>query len=90
MTTEVANAVKTIIDPNLITFVDQIVDAAKEGWQVDPTNPPMLRGFSYHTVMLMPENEVPEPTLSRAEILANARAAKAAKKVADAPAQDAE
>ncbi len=89
MTEQVANASQTIIEPNLIVFVDRILAAAKEGWQVDQSNPPTLLGPYYHVIMQMPEDKVPEPTLSRAEILVNARAAKK-NKAAEAAAAETE
>lgn len=72
---------KTIQDPNLIVFINDIVAAVKDGWELDDQNPPGLYGFYYEVQLLKDENLIEPPKPSRAEILANARATKAAKKV---------
>lgn len=84
MTEPVALARKVVQNPNLIVFINEIVEATAQGWKLDEQNPPNLYGYFYETHLLMPENEVPEVKPSRAEILGNARAAKKAKAQADA------
>lgn len=71
---------KVVQSPNLITFVNEVVDLALDGWQLDENNPPGTYGFSYEAHLLKDENLIPPHKPSRAEILGNARAAKAAKK----------
>lgn len=80
MTSPVAQARKIIQEPNLILFVRYIVDAVKEGWELDDQQPPGLYGYYYETHLLMDENLVPAVKPSRAEILGNARKAKREKK----------
>lgn len=75
---------KTVMDANLVVFVQQVVELAKEGWEMDETNPPALYGFYYECKMLKEESEIEEPKKTRAEILADARAAKKAKSTDEA------
>lgn len=70
---------KIIQNPNLGVFVQEVAAAVKEGWELDEQNPACLYGFFYETHLLMDENLVPEVKPSRAEILGNARKAKAEK-----------
>lgn len=71
---------KQILDPNLGIFVQAVIDAALQGWTIQEANPPTLLGFCYETVMERDEDIVDPPAkLTRAEILAKARDAKAAK-----------
>lgn len=49
-----------------------------DGWQIDWDNPPAQFVFDYEVTYF--RETAPEPKRSRAEILADARAAKAAKK----------
>jgi hypothetical protein len=59
--------------------IDGVVGEINDGWSVDfQNNPPNLIGFGYEVTFI--RDEAPEPKKSRAEILADARAAKAAKK----------
>jgi hypothetical protein len=51
-------------------------DAIKEGWQLDPDNRSEQVGFRYALNLIRDD----EPKKTRAEILADARAVKAAKK----------
>lgn len=85
---------KVIQSHNLIEFVSLIVQATKEGWEVDEMNPPSLYGYLYETHVLIDENDVPEAKPTRTEILTTARAAKKAKATAvtesEAPAKGAE
>jgi hypothetical protein len=55
-----------------------IQEMLAKGWKIDPTNPLQQNLFQY--VCGFTHDGEPLPKLSRAEILANARAAKAAKK----------
>lgn len=71
---------KQVCHDNLIVFIQQIVDLALQGWEVDERNPPMLLGYLYECQMLRDEEVVdPPPKPTRAEILAKAREAKKAK-----------
>jgi len=76
-----------IQEPNLGTFIERIVAATKDGWEIDPMNPPTQFSWLYETHVLKPENLVEAPKPTRAEILAAARAAKAAKAAEEAQAQ---
>lgn len=72
---------KSILDPNLGAFVQTVIEHALQGWTIQESNPPSLLGFYYETVMERDEDIVDPPAKpSRAEILAKARAAKAALK----------
>jgi hypothetical protein len=73
---------KTLMDPNLIVFVQLILDAVADGWTIDPQNPPNMVGYWYETIVQ--REDEPATKASRAEILAKARAAKAAKAAAEA------
>ncbi len=66
---------KLIRDPNLIVFCRQLVDAAMDGWEVDPANEPALLGWCYEVVMLKDADAI-DKTPTRADIAANARSAK--------------
>lgn len=70
---------KAIANANLEVFIAEIVEATKQGWDIDPKFPPGLFGFYYETWVERDESIVDEPKLSKAESLAKARAAKAAK-----------
>lgn len=74
---------KPVLDPNLGVFVQQVIDLAKQGWELDPQYPPSLLGFYYETMMVRDESIVdPPPKPTMAEVAAKGRAAKAAKKAA--------
>jgi hypothetical protein len=73
---------KTLMDPNLIVFVQLILDAVADGWTLDPQNPPTMIGYWYECIVQREDEPVLKP--GRAEILAKARAAKAAKAAAEA------
>lgn len=72
-------ATKVIQSPNLAEFVKLVVEASRDGWEIDDMNPPSLYGYFYETVLLKDENDVEPPKPTRAEILAKARASKAQK-----------
>jgi hypothetical protein len=71
---------KAILTGNLESFVVQILEASDEGWEIDPSNPPTMLGYNFECIMLRDSDIKDEAKLTRAEILANARAAKAAKR----------
>lgn len=54
-----------------------LADSVADGWRLDKDNPPDMVGFSY--VVNLTRDDVPTVKLTRAEILAKARAAKTAK-----------
>jgi hypothetical protein len=64
---------------NISTFVQEVADLASQGWTISPTFPANIHGFRLYEVELEFDGTPPEPKLSRAEILAKARAAKAEK-----------
>ena len=77
---------ETIVEYALGTFVQKIVDKIKQGWDIDPNNPASIYGFHHECGLVRDATneqlesdaaELAKP--SRAEILAKARAAKAAK-----------
>lgn len=74
---------KTIQNPNLELFIREVIEATSQEWEIDPKNPPQMYGFYYETIMLRDEEIADEVKASRAEILARARAAKAAKAAAE-------
>lgn len=63
---------------SLAEFVFRIDEMRQNGWEFDPEMPPVVYGFSYEAGFKRPAKDNGKP--SRAEILAKARAAKAAKK----------
>lgn len=74
---------------NSVTVGFEIERLVSEGWEIDPNDPLTLSGFYGNLqcgFIRDPANakDAP-PKKSRAEILADARAAKAAKKAADNP-----
>lgn len=70
---------KAIVEYGLPTFVKAILDACEDGWEVDFDNPPCTWGTTYEAHLTRSADITDEQRLSRAEILAKARAAKAAK-----------
>lgn len=63
----------------------EIERRVNEGWEIDPEQPLTLGGFGMLQVGFVRDPaDAKEPKRSRAEILADARAAKAAKKAAEA------
>jgi hypothetical protein len=73
------NVTKSVLNPNLQVFVEEIVQHVKDGWEIDPQMPPTMLGYWYETIMVRDESIVDPVKVSRAEILAKARAAKKAK-----------
>lgn len=80
---------KNVTEYNLHNFIQSILKEAKKGWEIDESNPPAFYGMMYETGMVREATddqldadaaELAKP--SRAEILADARAKKAAKKAA--------
>lgn len=73
----------TVFTHSLPSLVEEVVRLTKDGWELDPNFPADTFGFSYHVGMIRsatPEQLAKDAKPSRAEILANARAAKAEKK----------
>lgn len=78
---------KPILSPNLGIFCQMLVDHAKQGWDIDSSNPVDLYGYMYECQMVRDEDVIdPPPKPTQAEILAKARAAKAERKAAEAAA----
>lgn len=71
---------KAILTGNLESFIVQILEAVDEGWELDPSNPPTMLGYNFECIMLRDSGIMDEIKRTRAEILASARAAKAAKR----------
>lgn len=78
---------KLVSSPSLPAFVIECMDHATQGWKVDPERIPAQFGFLHECYLIRDasalqiehdEKEAAKP--SRAEILAKARAAKAANK----------
>lgn len=72
---------KEILSHSLIGFSQELVDLAADGWQLDEDNMPSMHGFMYVAHLWRnptEEQRNAQPKLSRPEILAKARAAKAA------------
>jgi hypothetical protein len=61
--------------------VAEVVTRQKDGWVIDWEDPPGMVGFMYEVRYIFQGD--PPVKKSRAEILADARAAKAAKKVSE-------
>lgn len=73
-------ASKEIVTPSLYVFVAELQDMLNDGWTVDLENtPPYMNGINYVVGLTKDVDENEPVKLSRAEILANARAARAAK-----------
>jgi hypothetical protein len=78
--------VETVVAYTLDEFIEGIVEKVKQGWDIDRDKSPILYGFIYECGLVRDATqiqldkdaaELAKPT--RAEILAKARAAKAAK-----------
>lgn len=72
----------TVLAPGLQKFVVDIVELVEDGWQLDEENMPTTIGFMYEAHLWRNPTEAQRqagPKLSRPEILAKAREAKAAK-----------
>lgn len=72
---------RTVVqNANLQMFVSDVVQLAKDGWDLDQENPPVQLAWIYEAQLLRPARETdPEKLAARARILEKARAAKAAK-----------
>lgn len=72
---------RTVVqNANLQMFVSDVVQLAKDGWDLDQENPPVQLAWIYEAQLLRPAKETdPEKVAARAKILEKARAAKAAK-----------
>ena len=68
--------IKTIIEAGYEQYLEKVAALEEKGYSIEDGHPPML-GFSYHAVMFKPD-KIP---MTRAEVLAVARAAKAEKKL---------
>jgi len=78
---------KTVVNPNLEVFVAELMELAINGWELDMNQPPAQYGLLYEAHVLQDTDKIVPPAMTRAEITAKARAAKAAKaKAEDAPA----
>jgi hypothetical protein len=69
--------IKSDIYHSYAAAIEAAMEAAVDGWKIDPINPPSMVGFNYQLVLV--HDGVPPVRRSRAEILADARAAKARK-----------
>jgi hypothetical protein len=72
----------TVVSASLPIFIADIIDLTKKGWEVHPDYEPNQGPILYECLMVReptPEQTAEDNKPSRAEILAKARAAKAAK-----------
>lgn len=69
---------KEIVDPSPHAVAKKVAELATQGWQLEDEPPMGLYGWLYVATMTF-EGEPPAEKLTRAEILAKARAAKANK-----------
>lgn len=81
---------KVVLQNSLPAFIFAIDELRQEGWEFDPEMLPTTYGFSYEAGMVreitseqLEQEQVEANKPSRAEILAKARAAKAARKSAN-------
>lgn len=69
---------KVVVDANLSVFLQEVADAVRDGWSIDPVNPGNIYGYLYEVHLLKDESLIDtKPT--RADIAAGARSAKAKK-----------
>jgi len=73
---------KVILQYNLQTFIQEILESVENGWELDQNDPPCVWGTSYECRMTRADDVPEEYKITRAEILHKARAAKAAKAAA--------
>lgn len=69
---------KTELYSSFTSAAFALEQAIKDGWKLDPEDPPADIGFRYELVLVREDEPVVKPT--RAEILAKARQAKEAKR----------
>ena len=74
---------KTVVNPNLEVFVAELMELAINGWELDMSQPPALYGLLYEAHVSQDTDKIVPPAMTRAEITAKARAAKAAKAKAE-------
>lgn len=82
-----------VLQHTLHEFIFEIDSLRQDGWEFDEQSPPTTVGFMYEAQMWRNPTDIQRaagPKLTRSEILANARAAKAAKALerAQAPSED--
>lgn len=71
-----------VLEASLLTFMEEVKGLWNDGWEIDPDVPPHMFAFQYKVGMVkevFSEEELVQKE-TRAEILARARAAKAARK----------
>lgn len=78
---------KTLVEPNFMQFIAEVVALAIDGWELDTENPPVFYGVMYEANFLKDEDKVVPDPLTRVEVLTKARAAKKAKSEAPAEGQ---
>ena len=78
MSTEAVDK-KSLIHSNLTSLIMEAMEEAKNGWEVDTSEPAGMYGWMYEVWLKRDETIVDKPT--RADILANARSAKKIKAV---------
>jgi hypothetical protein len=71
---------KLVVSPEIGEFVQFINDHQKLGWELNKNNPARHIGWLFEVEMFRDEEIVDPDKPSRSEILAKARASKAAKK----------
>lgn len=86
MTSDVVFEKIEVMEPGILSFLEAVKKKWAEGWELDPDNGPMTYLFQYKTGMIRnvthmqaEADRIAAGKPSRAEILAKARAAKAAK-----------
>ena len=85
MTTTTPEQTTTVLDASLSEFTNQIIELAREGWELDESNPPRMVSWMYEAHMWRNPTQAQreeQPKLSPAERMAKARAAKADKAAA--------
>jgi hypothetical protein len=87
---------KSIINPSLPAFMREFQEHVQQGWELDEANGPKMWGIAYETGLVrndktvtamverLDEQGMPKPVRTRAEILADARQAKADKRAREA------
>lgn len=72
---------KIIVTPSLYVFAFELQQAIQEGWEIDGECPPAAWGLVYECGLMREVDENAPQKMSRSDILAKARAARAAKRV---------